>query len=470
MAGDWRGSMRSRLTVGIVLLAGIGLLIADTAPVVTLWFYFRHNADSALYRAERTVEAVEATPGPYVLSSIQQLEPDEFYIAFLDSRGRTVAESAGAQANSTASKPALPEVIPPGYAARPIPASAAGSRTHRYRVLAFTLPPGRAVEQVKGAPPIPVARIVVARSLRFDDDVLMWLLGVEAVATLVVLVGIAVLSRTVLRVGLRPLRDMATTASAIADGELDRRVPVTERRDEAREVGLALNRAFEARERADTRLRQFISDASHELRTPLATIRGWAQTCGHGLAQDRASLDHAIARIDAEAARMHRLVAAMLQLARLDQVSAATEEPVDLGALAREAVGDARAVDPERVVDLFAAEHIYVSGEVDQLRQVLQNLLSNALRHTPSEARVSVTVAVSESGEVELTVADSGPGLDDSSIDRVFERFYRAGGSGTDGTGLGLSIVKEIVERHGGAITVRSNGGAIFTATFPRCR
>ncbi|MGF6885344.1 two-component system OmpR family sensor kinase [Nocardia sp. GAS34] len=466
MAASRLGPLRSRLTVGIVLLAGIGLLIADTAPVVTLWFYFRHNADSGLYQAERIVRAA---PGPYVLSSVQQLEPEAFYVAFLGEDGQVIAESGGAQANAT-DRPALPAVIGPGYAARPVAAAAVGNRTHRYRVLAFAAPPGRAVEAVKGAPPIPVARIVVARSLRFDDGVLSWLLGVEVVATLVVLIGIAVLSRTVLRVGLRPLRDMTATASAIEAGELGRRVPVAERRDEAREVGLALNRAFDARERADARLRQFISDASHELRTPLATIRGWAQNYEHGLAQDRESVDHAIARIDAEAARMHRLVAAMLQLARLDQVSAASEEPVNLGALAREAAGDVRAVDPGRVVEVSAAEHVYVSGDIDQLRQVLQNLLSNALRHTPSEATISVTVAVSETGEVELTVADSGPGLDDSSIERVFERFYRGGGSGGDGTGLGLSIVKEIVERHGGTITVRSEGGAIFTATFPRCR
>ncbi|WP_216902914.1 sensor histidine kinase, partial [Nocardia alni] len=418
--------MRYRLTVGIVLLAGIGMLIADAAPLVGLWFYFRHNADSALHTAERTVDAA---PGPYVMTSVQQLEPDAFYLAFLGADGRIVAQSSGAQENSSRLRPNIPETIPEGYATRPIPASAVGNRTHRYRLLAFTLPPGRAVEPVKGAPAIPVVRVVVARSLRFDDTVLMWLLGVEAAATLTVLIGITLLSRAVLRVGLRPLRDMATTASAIAAGELDRRVLVGERQDEVREVGLALNRAFEARERADTRLRQFISDASHELRTPLATIRGWAQTCGHGLASDRAAVDHAIARIDAEAARMHRLVASMLQLARLDQVSAASEEPVDLGDLAGEVVADARAIDPDRVVELIAAEHLYVSGDVDQLRRVLQNLLSNTLRHTPSAATVSVTVAATESGEVELVVADSGPGLDESTAERVFERFYRGPGS-----------------------------------------
>ncbi|ATL68348.1 hypothetical protein CRH09_21360 [Nocardia terpenica] len=468
MASGWRHSMRSRLTAGIVLLAGVGLLIADAAPVAALWFYFRHNADTVLYQAERTIRS---TPGPYVLASIQQLEPDAFYIAFLGADGRVVAESGGAKANSNELKPALPEVIAPDYALRPTPAAAAGNRTHRYRVLNFALPAGRAVEPVRGAPAVPVARVVVARSMSFDDGVLTWLLGVEIVATVAVLGGIALLSRAVLRVGLRPLREMAATASAIAAGELDRRVPVAERRDEAREVGLALNRAFDAREHADARLRQFISDASHELRTPLATIRGWAQTCGHGLASDRAAVDHAIARIDAEAARMHRLVAAMLQLARLDQVNAASEEPVDLGALAVEAVADARAIDPARSVELTAAEHVYVSGDVDQLRRVLQNLLSNALRHTPPTAAISVTVAVSEAGAAELVVADSGPGLDDSAVTRVFERFYRGEGSGRDGgAGLGLSIVEEIVEGHGGRITARSDGGAVFTATFPLCR
>ena len=465
MAAGWRGSMRSRLSVGIVLLAGIGLLVADTAPVLTLWFYFRHNADSALYQAERTIRAA---PGPYVLTAVQQLEPDAFYVAFLSSDGSVTAESVGAQVNSRVVKPALPAVVAPGYAQRPIPAAAAGNRTQRYRVLAFDVPPGRSVQSTRGAPAEPVARVVVARSLRFDDGVLTWLLGVEIVATVLVLGGIALLSRAVLRVGLRPLRDMATTASAIAAGQLDRRVPVGERQDEAREVGLALNRAFEARERADERLRRFLSDASHELRTPLATIRGWAQTCGHGLAPDRAAVDHAIARIDAEAARMHRLVAAMLQLARLDRVDAASEEPVDLGALAAEAVADVRAIDPDRIVESIVPEHVYVAGDIDQLRRVLQNLLSNALRHTPPEASVSVTVAVTEAGEVALTVADSGPGLDDSAVEQVFERFYR--GSGTGGAGLGLSIVREIVEGHGGRIAVRSQNGAVFTATFPRCR
>lgn len=253
--------------------------------------------------------------------------------------------------------------------------------------------------------------MVVAKSLQPAEDVVYWLIGSDTAATLAVLGGIVLLSRGVLGVGLRPLRDMAATATAIADGDLDQRIEVARRHSEVGEVGTALNRAFDERQRSEEQLRQFVANASHELRTPLTTIRGWAQLHLHGLAQDPALIERAMLRIEGEAARMHSMVEELLLLARLDQGRPLAHAPVDLAALADEAVTDARVTAPDRPLTLDVPDEVHAYGDEDRLRQVLQNLLSNALRHTPPHTPVSVTARALPNGTTELAVTDQGPGI-----------------------------------------------------------
>jgi two-component system OmpR family sensor kinase len=273
---------------------------------------------------------------------------------------------------------------------------------------------------------------------------------------------------------------MATTAGEIAAGRLSKRVtPATEKTEVGR-LGLALNgmlerleRAFAERQASENRLRRFLADASHELRTPLASIRGYAELFRMGAKDDPEALDTSMRRIEDEAARMGVLVEDMLTLARLDELREPAHEPVDLRDLAEDAVADARATAPDRAITVEADGPGLVHGDVQQLRQVVANLVRNALVHTPPGSPIEVTVA-SEDGTVTLQVRDHGPGLPPG-IDpsQLFQRFWRAAGGrarGRGGAGLGLAIVSEIVTAHGGSVEAAnaSDGGARFTVHLPR--
>jgi two-component system OmpR family sensor kinase len=175
-------------------------------------------------------------------------------------------------------------------------------------------------------------------------------------------------------------------------------------------------------------------------------------------------------RIEDEAARMGVLVEDLLTLARLDEIAEAPHTSVDLGALAADAVADAAAVAPDRTISLDGASRAVVLGDGHQLRQVLGNLLRNALVHTPAGTPVEVHVAADD--EVRVEVRDHGPGLPGGDPAALFERFWRAEGGrerGRAGAGLGLAIVAAIVDAHGGRVAAADapGGGAVFTVVLP---
>jgi two-component system OmpR family sensor kinase len=281
------------------------------------------------------------------------------------------------------------------------------------------------------------------------------------------------------RIGLRPLDNMEVTAGQIAAGELSRRVSPATTKTEVGRLGLALNamldrleQAFAARQASEERLRQFLADASHELRTPLASIRGYAELFRMGATSDAAGTEMAMRRIEDESKRMGVLVEDLLTLARLDEAPQLRRVPVDLALLARDAVDDARATDPDRPISVQAPGPALISGDPHQLQQVLANLTRNALVHTPAGTAIDVTVE-QDGSTVIVTVRDHGPGLPDASTENLFDRFWRAEGGrerGKAGAGLGLAIVREIVEAHHGEIRAANapEGGARFVVSLPR--
>ena len=228
--------------------------------------------------------------------------------------------------------------------------------------------------------------------------------------------------------------------------------------------------AFRERTANEARLRQFVADASHELRTPLTSIRGYAELWRAGGLRGGGDVDDAMRRMEQEAHRMGLLVDDMLLLARLDQGRPLETAPLALDRLVDDAVRDARAVEPDRPIDLVA-EPVIVAGDDHRLRQVIGNLLANARLHTP--AGTPVHVSVRTAGErVRLEVADEGPGLDAELAARVFERFFRADPARTrasGGSGLGLSIVAAVAEAHGGRVSVDTapGAGARFVVELP---
>jgi two-component system OmpR family sensor kinase len=335
--------------------------------------------------------------------------------------------------------------------------------------------------RVNAAPGPGGALTVVAIPLSGVDEQLDELLLVEGLVIGGALLLMAALGVWVVRLGLRPLERIGDTAGKIAAGErpLSARVEPAEPATEVGRLGLSLNamlhqieRAFAERAASEERLRVFLADASHELRTPLASIRGYAELFRMGAARDGAEAEKAMSRIEQEAARMGVLVEDLLVLARLDEVRDPVREPVDLAELARDAVADARATAPDRDVALsLAGDETVVLGDEDRLRQVVGNLVRNALVHTPAGTDVEVAVARAD-GRVRLEVRDRGPGLPVADGSVLFERFWRAApgrGRGAAGAGLGLAIVHGIVAAHGGAVhaETRHDGGATFAVELP---
>jgi signal transduction histidine kinase len=334
---------------------------------------------------------------------------------------------------------------------------------------------------------------LIAVDLEGDVKVISRLVAIELIVGLMVLGVLGAAGYLLVRNSLRPLAEVERTAQAIAAGDLSQRVPVGDERTEVGRLSLALNgmlsrieRAFRAQQASEEqargsehRMRRFVADASHELRTPLTSIRGFAELYRQGAVRTEEDVRRLMERIEAEGGRMGLLVEDLLLLARMDQQRPLTFSAVDLAAIAGDAVHDAKAVQPERPIALHLDESLtdapVVIGDEGRLRQVVGNLVSNALTHTPPDARVTVTVsqAADDPDVLVLRVTDEGPGMDPADAGRAFERFYRVDTSRTrsaGGTGLGLAIVSSLVAAHGGSVelTTAPGEGASFTVRLPR--
>jgi two-component system OmpR family sensor kinase len=328
--------------------------------------------------------------------------------------------------------------------------------------------------------------IVVGTDVERDQGAIKRLIALQTVVGLVVLSVLGAAGYVLVRNSLRPLAEVERTARAIADGDLSQRVPAGDDRTEVGRLTNALNRmlsriesAFRAQQRSEAqarsseeRMRRFVADASHELRTPLTSIRGFAELYRQGAVRGDDDVRRLIERIESEGGRMGLLVEDLLLLARLDQQRPIAVAPVDLAAIAGDAVHDARAVQPDRPIALHLDESLtdvpVLLGDEGRLRQVVGNLVTNALVHTPKGTRISVRLAEEEGGVLVLQVADDGPGMEPADAARAFERFYRADASRTrsaGGTGLGLSIVDSLVAAHGGSVQLDTTPGEGTTVT-----
>jgi two-component system OmpR family sensor kinase len=319
--------------------------------------------------------------------------------------------------------------------------------------------------------------VVIAVPLTDLDSTLQHLLLIEVVVSLLLLVGLGALTWAMVRRDLRPLEEMAATAGAIAEGDLTRRVSHVAEGSEVGQLGVAFNTmidgievAFAERAASEERLRRFLADASHELRTPLTSILGYAELFDLGIRHRPDDLAASMHHIKGEATRMGTLVEDLFLLAQLDHERPLRFEPVDLAQTVEHSAAGIRVSTPDRSVVVGGAGPVRIEGDEDRLRQVVDNLLVNAVHHAPAGATVQVTMA--EVGEwAVLTVHDDGPGVDPADSDRIFEPFYRSDPSRTrssGGAGLGLAIVKAIVEAHGGTVAVEPGPGATFVVRLPR--
>jgi two-component system OmpR family sensor kinase len=456
-------SLRGRLVAGVLVLAAAGMLLVGAVTYASQRSFLLDRVDSQLAGATFGLErAFDGDGGPYRKGPGGPPPgggaPFDTYGQLRDSSGNVVDDAFPFLGEGeTETKPDLPKDIEVGEP------ETVDTAIGDYRVLAQPTHGGRT--------------IVAAIPLSATNQTLGRLLLVEGIVIVAVLGLVGGFALVVVRVGLLPLDRMGHTAAAIAGGDLSHRVETTDARTEVGRLGIALNRmldrledAFAAREASQERLRRFIADASHELRTPLVSIRGYAELFRMGAAREPEDVAKAMRRIEDEAARMGVLVEDLLTLARLDEVREAPHGLIDLSALARDAVDDARATAPDREIEL-RAQPAAVTGDADQLRQVLGNLLRNALVHTPPGTPIEVSVD-RDDGAVRLQVRDHGPGLPTDDAGALFERFWRAEGGrerGKDGAGLGLAIVAGIVDGHAGTVSAANapDGGAAFEVRLP---
>jgi two-component system OmpR family sensor kinase len=459
-------SLRARLLITSVVLVAAGLLVANVATYRLLSNFLLHRVDDQLVAAQGPVldalqfgGDVQGHPAPTFLV------PPGTYAEVRNGSGAPLVWKFFGYEIKADQRPVCPRDLPGSAASTQVGPSfftttPAGGGSPTYRAVATALSPDQGT-------------LIVAIPLTEVSATLDRLLVVELMVSGIALLLVAGFALWLVRLGLRPLEGIGATAGAIAAGDLSRRVePATERTEVGR-LGMALNAmlaqieaAFEERRASENRLRRFVADASHELRTPLTSIRGYAELFRRGADSRPEDLAKSMQRIEVEAARMGVLVDDLLLLARLDQGRPLEREPVDLARIVEEAVDSARAVEPDRPIDLDVRAPASVRGDEGRLRQAVDNLLDNVRVHTPVRSPVRVKVEQDDNAVV-LSVKDEGPGLPSEVANRVFERFYRGDPSRSrsmGGAGLGLSIVAAIIEAHGGTVTVRSEEGA--GATF----
>ena len=270
----------------------------------------------------------------------------------------------------------------------------------------------------------------------------------------------------------RPLQRVTEAAGRMAQGQYEQEVLVAGP-TEVQRLALAFNHMARQVMLSQQRLRNFVADVSHELRTPLTAIRGFAQAMVDGTAKDSEAQSRAARIIQDESMRMIRLVDDLLELSRIEfghiQMS---REPVDVAGLLQHCheLFAMQAEEKGVMLRMELEAEPQIVGDIDRLEQVFSNLLDNAIKHTPEGGTVSISARQASADWVEITVADTGPGIPPEELPHVFERFYQAKGlAGKPGTGLGLAIAREIVRAHRGDIEARSapDGGSQFIVRLP---
>ncbi|WP_329546179.1 HAMP domain-containing histidine kinase [Streptomyces sp. NBC_00554] len=498
-------SLRGRLVLGLAVLATTAVLAAEIVGFVVMRSWLMDGLDEQLAhfstprKAYQDAVSDEGFPDRFTTPGAL---PSDFRVFFYDSDGRLLSASLGDYHQPT--KPELASTVDGlGLSVGQLATVSADTGGGRWRVVLREGP-----DDMKAVVALPLATI---------DGATSKILYVDGALLALTVTGVVLLGRWVVRLGLLPLTRMERTAQDITDGDLDLRLPHTDTRTETGRLGRVLNTMLERlqgalreRETSEARLRRFVADAGHELRTPLTAIQGFAELALRHEQQSPAGRREANRLIAQNAERMGLLVDDLQLLAKLDQEPSYGpshgRESVDLLSLAADAVSAAALGDSGRRIDLGPLrgsrdeeelELVEALGDPHRLRQVVENLLSNARTHTPPGTPVHVRVGTArvapDTGGADrpgrtsaspplphgtpvgiLEVADAGPGLAPEDAQRVFERFYRVDRSRSrahdqGGSGLGLAIAAAIAQGHGGRLELDTapGEGCTFRLVLP---
>ena len=470
-------SLRAKITGVTVFILFLGLIVAGVGTLAVLQPMLAANQTQAL---ERLRENPTNALRPF--ANFNSLTPEDitqapltYYVALLDADGNLLRDNTRDQDENT-----LPRVsgitldaVMNEYHSDLVPLSA-GDGTQWNAIVKPIYQDGQ-----------PAGTLLIASSTAFvTQTVAQYVIIFTGFGIAVILLG-AALTRLLVTATFLPLAEVERTALEIARGDYSKRIMISSPHTEVGHLGQSLNimldrldGSLEDRARTIERMRRFIGDASHELRTPLVSVRGYAELYRMGALQEEENVAQAMERIEKEAIRMTSLVEDLLALARLDE-----RRPLELGTLplnqlATDAALDARAQAPDREVTVVADPlEPAVVGDEHKVRQLMTNLLGNAMRHTPDGGPVELVVSspVAAEGERPMSrfeIVDHGEGVPEQIRDKIFGRFWRADTSRnreTGGSGLGLAIVKSIVDAHGGSVSVHETpgGGATFRVDLP---
>ncbi len=493
-------SLKGRIILGVSLLVIAGLAVSDIIGIVSMQSFLSSRIDrqinSVLTSTSRIAMRQERFPGQGgplargTQSGIQAPSPVLLVVYGSNAQVEFVRYSQlGSVKEPTIPSLSSAQALAAGktYFSLPSKGSAAGFRAEL------------------AALPNNSGSVLAAVSLDEFSSTMSHLKFLDLVVGLIVLTILVAMTYLVVRFGMRPLDHMESAADAIAQGDLSLRIETDSAATEIQKLGTAFNEMLEKIQQAFTQvqaserksirsqeqLRRFVADAGHELRTPLTSIMGYSELLQKGMEVDRSLAERSARRIQQESKRMSGLVEELLLLANLDQRKPLKFSRVDVLALVADNVQDAKIVQPGRDIRLeplgFAengswSQPVYTLGDEDYLRQVVSNLVNNAIFHTPVEAKIVVRVGIENHSEdvsaheqVVIEVEDNGPGIKSESLEHLFDRFYRVDdnrGFEHGGFGLGLSVVDSVVKAHGGLVAVESEEGrgSCFRVILPGSR
>ena len=462
--------MRTKVTGVTVLLLTIGLLVSGIGTMAMLKPALIGQLDTQLQSVQQDLSSVLRLSKT---GTTDQTAPTDYYYAVYSASGVLLEQNWTDKAEAI--RPQLANGITVDQATT-LDGAIFPVKSSNGRTLFHAIAVPVTFDDATGT----LGTVVVALSTAGVDKLMTTYLSIFlGLGIAIVIVG-ALLTRFLVTTTFAPLREVEDTAVAIADGDLSLRLPSTAPTNtEVGRLNRSLNimlgridRAFADRARTIDQMQRFVGDASHELRTPLVSVRGYAELYRMGALQTPEEIGQAMERIEKEAIRMGALVEDLLELARMDETRPLEIGKFDLLTIAHDAALDARAFDPERTITV-EGDSVEILAAENKIRQVVTNLMGNALRFTESGTPLELVVSHDEAaGEATISIVDHGDGIPKQIREKIFERFYRADNSRareTGGSGLGLAIVASIVKAHQGRIdvTATKGGGATFSVTLP---